>query len=386
MKITKELFEKSFFTIGGGYDIEPLLRFTHLSTFFINVNLFLEKSEVIEWYDKAFKYCNEIEVLEKIIIDDFDEKLYFELAENYVQHLTHPDFISQEDLHGYQNIFNQAIHLEQFAVVYKLLRKSVNRVITFYFCTAEGLASYLILSQNGKFAPHVLCTIETGVLEHPDSVLNSLFTNQTKKKPTLWIRGFEPRYSPFKIQNNALDSIGIYKNKVLDFNSKWYCGWSYYPRQKKIDRYCKGFTHDDALAEINRANLKSHFTNNKHQFKFERLGKINTKIKNIDCIVVSKKTSLNLQLFNCNLLYWEDFTSNHFWWNIKCVKDQIYSLNEILNSMQLENNTTLHIIPFCLEDEGELYYNSLSILKYNTITYLPNIFDFFDLKNAINIV
>ena len=80
MKITKELFEKSFFSIGGGYDIEPLLRFSHICNLFINTNLDLEKNDVIQWYDGAFKKCNDIEVTEKIIIENFDERLFFELS------------------------------------------------------------------------------------------------------------------------------------------------------------------------------------------------------------------------------------------------------------------------------------------------------------------
>ena len=70
MKITTEIFEKSFFSIGGGLDIEPLLRFSHISDFFINVNLFLSKEYVIKWYDRAFQYCKDIEVLEKKVINE----------------------------------------------------------------------------------------------------------------------------------------------------------------------------------------------------------------------------------------------------------------------------------------------------------------------------
>ena len=384
MKITKEIFEKSFFSIGGGFDIEPLIRFSHLSDFFINVNLFLEKDDVIEWYDKAFKYCNDIEVLEKIVVNEFDEEEFFELKENYISHLTNPDFISREDLIGYQNTFSQAISLKQYAIIYKLYRKSVDRTITYYCCTAEGIASYLTLSQNGRYAPIVLSTIETGILEHPDSILNDFFLSEKKKSPNLWIRGFEPRYSPYKLHNNSLDSIGLYKNKVLDFNSKWTCGWSYYPRQQKIERYCKGYVSDDFLSVLNNLSLKEKFVSKKHQFLFEFLGENHARIIKKDYVIISKKTTLNLDDIHCNILYWEDFTYNHQWWSIISVKEQINKLSEVLNKSELTTESTLHLIPFCLEDEGVSYYESIKLLNYNTITYLPNRYDFIDLKKATN--
>jgi hypothetical protein len=180
-----------------------LIRFSHICDFFINANLFIEKEEAIEWYDKAFKYCNDIVVIEKQVIDEFDEKDFFELSENYLSHLTNPDFISREDLINYQNTFQQALGLKQYAIIYKLYRKSVDRTLIFYYCTAEGLASYISLSQNGKYAPTVISTIETGALEHPDGILNNIFQYKNKKHPKLWIRGFEPRYSPFRIYNNV---------------------------------------------------------------------------------------------------------------------------------------------------------------------------------------
>jgi hypothetical protein len=386
MKITKDLFEKSFFSIGGGYDIEPLLRFSHICNLFINTNLDLEKNDVIQWYDGAFKKCNDIEVIEKIIIENFDERLFFELNENYVQHLTRPDFISMENLHDYRNTFNEFINIKQFAVIYRLRRRSLNRDLTFYFCSTEGLASYLVLSQNGRFSPYVLSTIQTGVLEQPNGILNSLFENKSKKRPALWIRGFEPCSISNKQYNNALASIGIYSKKAIDFNSKWYCGWSYRPKQKSRDRYCKGFIHDDYYAELNKTTLKAHFISDNHQFKFEHLTLNNSTIKDIDCIVISRKTSLNSHNINCNLVYWEDFTSNHSRWEIHCANEQLESLSRALPSLHLKNDAILHIIPFCLEDEGVSYFNSINRLKHNTITYLPNVFDFIDLKNIPNSV
>lgn len=381
MKITKEIFEKSFFSIGGGFDIQPLIRFSHISDFFINVNLFIEKGEAIKWYDKAFKYCDDIDVIDKQVIDRFDEEEFFELNENYIYHLTNPDFISFKDLNNYQNTFSQAIGLHQYAIIYKLYRKSVDRTLIYYFCTAEGLASYLSLSQNGKYAPVAISTIETGVLEHPNSIINSFFQTKDKKHPKLWIRGFEPRYSPSKIYNNSLDAIELFNNKVFDINSKWTCGWSYSPRQRKVERYCKGFVSEEILFELNTLSLKEEFKSEKHQFLFESLDEKPDRVGKNDYIIISRRTRVILSETHCNIIYWEDFTSPHYWWHMTIAKEQINNLSNILNSLKVDDESVIHLIPFCLEDEGISYYKSIEKLKFKTITYLPNVYDFIDLKS-----
>ena len=49
----------------AGFDIEPLLRFTHICDAFLYANLFPDMHKIIEWYEVAFKYCNDIEVLDR---------------------------------------------------------------------------------------------------------------------------------------------------------------------------------------------------------------------------------------------------------------------------------------------------------------------------------
>lgn len=383
MRITSDLFEKSFFSIGGGYDIQPLIRFSHICDFFINVNLFIDEEDVIEWYDKAFKYCNDIIVHDKYVIDNFDVTEYFELHENYQSLLPATYFLSQKDYSDYKNEFSNADGQKKYAIVYKLYRKSVGRTITFYFCTAEGLASYIGLSQNGKYAPTVLCTIQTGVLERPDGIINAIFQNKNMKHPKLWIRGFEPRYHPIydKIHNNALDSICLFDRKAIDINLKWTCGWSYPPFQEKIDRYCKGFVSEAILNELASYALKEKFTCTKTRFLFEPIGENPDRIKDNHYIVVSKKTKITFDEYCRNILYWEDFTRGYYWFQMISVEEHIRKLAIVLDELKIGPNVTIHLIPFCLEDEGESYFRALQELPYNTITYLPNLWDFIDLKN-----
>jgi hypothetical protein len=386
MKITKEIFKESFFSIGAGLDIEPLLRFTNIIDSFIYVNLYIDLTSIEKWYDKVFSQ-GDFSIIDKTIIENFDEIDCFELNNNYISHLTNPDFISREDLIAYQNTFRSAMHDKQFAIIYKLHRIAVDRNITLYFFTGEGIASYVALSQNGLYAPKIFSTIETGVLEHPESIMNNFFSNPSRKLPLIWIRGFEPRYYPYKFHNNALDSLGVFNKKVLDFNSNWNCGWSYSPRQQSIKRYCKGFTSNEGFLYLKKLELKNDYINPKHSICFSKIEENSSNILSTNCIVISNKTKVDLNDFNGTILYWEDFIDvnnsfyyYHSWHKIINAKKQIEKLNKILIEKKVNFKTTIHIIPYCLEDQGKLYFESVSKINYKTITYASNWFDFIDLK------
>lgn len=127
--------------------------------------------------------------------------------------------------------------------------------------------------------------------------------------------------------------------------------------------------------------LKEKFTCTKTRFLFEPIGENPDRIKDNHYIVVSKKTKINLDE-NCrNILYWEDFTRGYYWFQMISVEEHIRKLAIVLDKLKIEPNVTIHLIPFCLEDEGESYFRALQELPYNTITYLPNLWDFIDLKN-----
>jgi hypothetical protein len=128
--------------------------------------------------------------------------------------------------------------------------------------------------------------------------------------------------------------------------------------------------------------LKEEFKSEKNQFLFEHMGEKPDRIKNNDYVIISKKTKLKLPKNHCNFLYWEDFSSHYEWFRTISVEEQIKKLANILSKMEAEQEAIIHLIPFCLEDEGASYHKSIQSLKFKTITYLPNIFDFIDLKNS----
>ncbi|MFZ4415008.1 MAG: hypothetical protein ACOYOV_18120, partial [Bacteroidales bacterium] len=221
MKITTEEFSKSFFNIGAGYDIQPLMRFTHVTDTFIYLNLYLSEYSMSDWYDSIFRE-SDFEVLQKEVVTNFDELIHFEISPNYRNHLIFQDFMDQYAYQEYMSAFAEARNLTQYAILYTLRRKSLNRIIKLYLITAEGLASYLVLSQNGLYAPKILCTIQTNILEHSRGIIDRLFSNPTRKKPDIWIRGFEPsrHYDNWHSLVNK-NQYGLFEAKILDFNHQW---------------------------------------------------------------------------------------------------------------------------------------------------------------------
>lgn len=382
MKITAKMFEKSFYSFGAGLDIQPMMRFTHLTDTFISANLFLDKELVIKWYERSFRWYG-FEILDKKIISDFDEREYFELSPDCQAHLTNPDFISVNDLKDYQNTFRNALGLAQYALVYKLFKKTTGRTLTWYFFTGEGVASYVALSQNGRFAPRIISTIETGVLEHPESLLNNFFRNSIHKRPLLWIRGFEPRYSSLVPRNDALNETGVFSARALDFNQTYNCGWCYKPRQKTTVRHCKGFVTPQTFNLLKKLKFRDEFINEKHRFYEGALEENKENVNSGDIILTDRNFRSDIKYDGVKQVFVEELLDYEpDWKNRNHVEHDRYLVKifERLNQLNISNSNTIHIIPFIMEDAGELWFNILKDYPFRSITYIKNPFDLIDMK------
>ena len=383
MKITSKMFEKSLYNIGAGYDIEPLLRLTHLTGTFIYVNLGLKKEKVVDWYEKAFKYSNDLEILQKTVYDDFDELDYFEMHSDYKNHLSTPGFISAQDLQNYLGTFRNQLNEKQFGIHYKLKRRSLNREIDLFFLTCEGLASYISLSHNGKYAPEILCTIQTGMLEHPEGIMNKMLSQPNYRLPSIWIRGFEPKYSFMNERNNSLNELGSFNKKIMDFNQTWGCGRSY-PEQKFLKRYCRGFTNQSQFEILKNMNLKKDFNMGKDKIVSGSISDHIVKFNRSDWIIISESLRSKLKIEHPNIIFLSDFIPKKKLWHPSHtdVSKQIDSLRKLINKKKISKDALLHIIPFFNEDEGVLYMNSIQRLNNMTCTYINNLYDLIDLKEV----
>jgi hypothetical protein len=389
MLITKENFQNSFYYIGVGLDIEPLFRFSHLCDHFLFANLYLPKQTVKDYYDKELKereffngFLNKQQVIEVVDvqeIDDFDETTHFGLNHCFTSLLENPAFISRHELQGYREAFSEAIHEEQWALVYKIKHIASDREITLVYFTGEGLASYMALSNGGEIAPKVFCTIETKVLEHPNSLMHRFFKTSASR-PAIWVRGLEPsQYAGWGYDSKVLDLTGEYNKVALDFNHSWQTGRSY-PGQIYSERYCKGFTTQEKLDEI--INQPFPFTEN-HEFIQGSVIDHESDFQAEDLIVTSERISDKFAKTNGTFCTWDDIFEDYFFtmggYSGVPASIQVKALGSYIKGKQFR---AIHIVPFCLENEGKSYLNSITALDHSNIkTYLLRPFDFADLRS-----
>jgi len=400
LKITPDVFAKSLYYIGPGYDIEPLLRFTHLTDTFIYTNLFLSLKEVTGWYEKQFALHPDIEVLARDICRDFDETRYFDLHPEYISHLMQPMFLEQKELDDYLAAFEHARKLCQWAVTYRLRRISSGRELTLLYLTAEGLASYIVLSHNGRYAPKILTTIRTNVLEDPRGMMNRFLKHEVVRKPTLWVRGFMPEPPVYtdlfsqevsRQENEVLKPVGVFSATALSFNHKWICGnFDHYDPTNS--RHCKGFVTGHCARLLRQASSTEKLTKDgTHQLVF---CDIFTKIRSFtdqNVLVLSKRLRDQAGTIPCPVITWEsilplkdDFLARRTAYYPPAA-EQLKILWRILKKKNLAHHGTIHLIPFCLEDEGRQYREAITSWPVKTITYVRDLLDFIDLRQETTI-
>ncbi len=404
-KITIKEFERSLYYIGAGYDIEPMLRFTHITDTFIYVNLHLSFEEISDWYDEQFELHPDIELLEKELDSSFDETTHFDLHPNYISHLTQPSFINKREAESYYRAFNHAKNDPQWAIHYRLKRKSLNREISLLFLTAEGLASYIALSHNGKYAPKIFTTIQTGILEESEGLMNSYFDNDAVTKPDLWVRGFMPvipvsrdcfGIEIHRTDNHVLNSAGVFHKVGLSFNHRWVCG-QFMESDPTNERHCKGFISEVREQELFQLKFSALSEKDKHQFKFSSIKTGSESISENDIVVVPQSIREKLNIAESQVVNWESIISHRYNYGkgryefsavskpyssefFIPVAEQLNLLHQELKKRDLNADDTIHIIPYCLEDEGKQYAETLSSWDIKTITYVNSPLDFVDLK------
>ena len=246
MKITAEIFKNCLYYIGPGKDFEPLLRFSNQCKYFLYANLYQSKDEVLLYIDQYFQKNDYLQLEEIKVYDDFDELKYFELHPQYHNHLINAVFLNEFERRGYKETFYHALNDKQWMIRIQVLRKDVNRKLTLFYFTGEGLASYIALSQNGQYPPKILCTIQTGALEHPDGIMPKLFEH-TRSSPEQWVRGFEGEYGLGLLlgwDNNTLTAEGEFNTVGMDFMFGWNAEGSFIHLNHSnyhTARYCKNF-------------------------------------------------------------------------------------------------------------------------------------------------
>lgn len=380
--ITSKLFESSLFYIGPGYDVEPIRRLSHICQDFLYVNLFLDRYEVESWYSRWLKIVG-FDIINVAVDDSFREETHLETYSGYLSDLVRGAILNADDGNNYLQSFQPAMHQSQFLIHFTLNKRSTGRIVNLYYMCAEGLSTYTLLSQNGKVAPKILCTIETKVLEFPDNLMNRFYENEDRARPLLWVRGFKPtEYPSERKQNNALDAIGVFSVPALDFNGIYTSGdWD--NSGEPVDRrYCKGFMEPAKAHLLSNASFMDQYdTNPNHALVKEKLDPHSLSIGKNDIIVVPQRLVFLFEGRPCKVIGWTEIGAERWNW-YRSAQQQVEKLASYVEEHSLDIETA-HIIPACMEDEGQLYYSSIITLPFKTITYVPGIFDMVDMREDV---
>jgi len=192
MTLRTHTLPHSLLYLGAGFNWEPLHRFSHLCDTFLHVSLFCSLDEVRGSLEKDLRDHPFLELRGLRVDRQFDETTHFELHPDYRSHLLEAQArLPQAAVREYTRAFSRAIHEPQWLLEADIRRKGTDRRLRLLYMTAEGMASYIALTHNGRYAPRVLVTIQTGCLETPNGLMTDILAH-CEQKPDIWVRGFEP--------------------------------------------------------------------------------------------------------------------------------------------------------------------------------------------------
>jgi hypothetical protein len=333
--------------------------------------------QVSESIESQLRESEHVELVSVDIDKTFDEVTHFDLHPEFRQHLNSASrLLTYDEQRDYVNAFVPALKEQQWLITVKLKRKSTGRLLTLYYFTGEGLASYVALSSNGKYAPRVLCTIQTGVLERPNGLMTRLL-KKFDQKPLLWIRGFEETHN-YESYSDAFATDELYNQIGLDFIDEWVVPASYlgFYSDNPTKRFCKGFITQDTYYENS---VIDHIVIDKHTVHFYGIQSIEWNTEKRSALFISKKThsKFSSELQKCDdYTIWERCLDS--WVKMNNSKACIDFLRKI-DSLNKYNE--IHFIPFGMEDEGKLFKEFFKEnLNAEFHMYLHRPMDFYDLK------
>lgn len=312
LKTMIEGFSESIFYPAGGTDLQILLRFSDISDTVISPTL--SKYLTIDSYDKIFnEKCTHINlyygnnIIEyvgyEIIQSDFIKNNKF---------IPFPKGLFEDsEIKKYQNAFSHYYSKDNFVVKFLFDRiiGSTKRRLNWISLNTEGLATLISLIKLTNEHPKILCTIQSGVLEYPNSLFTRLI-NYLNIRSKIWVRGFWTSNSHLSNYNN--DPITEFKphNFAIQDYGFWYSNMGQ-----------NGLSNEENVTESKLSRVRAFTNDSKFQVpeKTEIAGQNNSRIflirQNInsadlnqyDLIITSKRIVPNSS-YN-NLTYWDSYVT-----------------------------------------------------------------------------
>jgi len=370
--------ETSLFYIAPGFDFEPMMRFSNICSHFFYANLFYSKEEVLAHLNNDLHNSKFLKVISIKEHNDFDELNYFDLHPLFRQHLQNAmDSLKDDERSDYNKTFTPARIEKQWLLEVELERIGLGRKITLYYFTGEGLASYIALSHNGAFPPKVLCTIQTGVLEKANRLMQR-FLKKTEKLPLLWVRGSEEDL--FYSKSDSLGEDKLYCEKGMGFNFSWEVKTSYLitqkPNQIQSKRFCKGYITKESKELIQASPFKQYDNGNKI---------LMGDIQDILPQTITKKTLVFIPSSLRHLLPEKSELFHISYWDNLFKDDNKLSFRDCREFIRMSANILdfeeVYFTIFGLEDEGKLLDGLLNNnYPAKMIAVVRDPMDFYDLR------
>lgn len=298
--LSKSDFSECLFYPAAGTDLQPLLRFSHMCSTFVcpNVSSTYTPEKYVKVIDQKLKRLNHwssgilerVYEVEPLTINDLD----------YSDHRNVPASVfSTSNQMEYMKAFK--VHMDPskwWGIKLKFIRRigNIERKINWFVFTGEGLASYQALSHAGQYPCKIFITVQSGLLEKPQGILERLFETH-EKMPQFWLRG------KWKLNKNDRSlQYGLGNSSKFSFASeagRWnrkvqsYPAWNSNMGEKgrwgeendNGSSIVIAFSNQDLKLQ-NKCVFKSHKTNK--EIKLCKSEIIETDFKNYDAVFLTK--------------------------------------------------------------------------------------------------
>lgn len=374
-------FSRSCLNIGAGYDLQPLMRFAHMTDTFLYTNVYLPQEGIEKWYNTQLKAHKDFEIFDFQRTEEDAASKYFEPWHDGSAYYIKPQasFADPSFLEEYSRVFRNAAQEPRWLLYWKVLYKPLNKVLHLYYYNGEGVATYHYFDPYGLNAPRILITIQTGFLEYPERHFDAFFENALQ--PSLWVRGFDPDRCWLDYRSNALRQTGLYDCLGMNFTGEWTAG-DYDDltgrSRSRTQRYCKGLVTTEAK---DRMAKQAYISPNPEKVLITR-GRLRAEHINIakDYVILPSSTKIQLPE-GSKVIYWEGIKGI----SIEGIKSLAYgavqlvdALHAHLKFLEIEPDATLHVLPACVESQGKLHLEAMARLPWKSMHYAPGSLDFFD--------
>lgn len=204
-----------FYPACGG-DLQPLVRFSHLSSTFIYVDYGISENEIENYLAEVIEILNKQIAPGKLDIISSEPISKADLSD------TEPTLPLGFILRRYLDPEEVREKLSQtWAKRFNLKRKFANvvRNLQLIYIYGEGLATYSALYRGGKLAPKILVTVKSGVAfggnytEFEDGRgIFADFLDACEEKPIIWVRG---------TGGYGVDTSGSWNNQIQGY-ANWH--------------------------------------------------------------------------------------------------------------------------------------------------------------------